>query len=68
MLFSVKFHVGMREVRMLMSSAGREISQEEGDGRLSPSSTVLLELVLFNYLFCVFFGLVCESKICFNNA
>jgi hypothetical protein len=39
---------------MLTGSAGKEISQEEGDSRLSPSSTTLLELVLFGCLFCVF--------------
>ena len=48
-----------------LCSAGKEISQEEGDCRLSPSSTMLLELVLVGCLFCVcLFGELCENEIC----
>ena len=39
MLVSVTFYVGMRDIWML-SSAGKEISQEEGNNRLAPSSTI----------------------------
>ena len=45
----------------------KEISREEGDSRLSPSSTMLLGLVLFGYLFCVFSGVLCEIVICFQH-
>ena len=56
MLVSVTFNVGMRGNWVhWLCSAEKEISQEEGDSRLSPSSTMLLGLVLFGYLFCVFF-------------
>jgi hypothetical protein len=42
MLVCVKFHVGMREVRMLLSwFAVKEISEEEGAFLLMPSSTML---------------------------
>jgi hypothetical protein len=49
-----------------LCSAGEEISLEEGDSRLSPSSIALLGLVLFGCLLCVFFGVLCEIVICFN--
>ena len=53
MLFRVKFHVGMRDVWMLVSvtfgdvagSAGKGILKEEGDKPLTPSSTMLKGVV-----------------------
>ncbi len=61
MLVSVTFYVGMRgDCECWLCSAGKEISQEEGDCRLSPSSTMLLGLVLFGC--CSVCFLVCFAK------
>jgi len=44
----MKLEFGLR-IQMLSVAAGREISEEEGDMRLTPSSTIVG-------------GLVCEQK------
>ena len=46
---------------------GKEISKEEGDDHLRPSSIMPLELVLFGSTFCVFFGVLCEIVICLTT-
>ena len=38
MLFSVTFNVGMRDDCLCCWALGKEISKEEGDNRLAPSS------------------------------
>jgi len=61
MLFVVRFHVGCGAHWVCwLCSAGKEISQEEGDCRLSPSSTTLLGLVCLAV--CSVCFLVCFAK------